>query len=276
VVLGHISYANCWPVHGPLLLGDVRFPGEIVQGDPGRLNRLLAAGRVQVAPCSSIEYARHAHRYRILPGLAIASRGPARSILLASRLPPEELDGRAVALPTASASSAVLLEVWLEGRHGASPRYTWFDQVEQDPFLRHDAALFIGDAALRRRETAEPGLHWTDLGEAWTAWTGLPFVYALWQVHAAPSLEGDLVRAAEALGESRAAARDLEALAERYPQSFPGGQAALLRYWRELHYDLDAEDLAGLREFYRLAAARGRIARAPALRYLAETAPAAS
>jgi chorismate dehydratase len=275
-VLGHIAYANCWPVHGPLLVGDVAFPGEVVSGDPGRLNRLLAAGRVQVAPCSSVEYARHAGRYRVLPGLGIASRGPARSILLAGRRSPPELDGRPVALPTASASSALLLEVWLAGRHGAVPRFGWFDQAGEDPFVGHDAALFIGDVALARRAAAEPDLEWTDLGEAWTAWTGLPFVYALWQVHAPSVLEADVRRAAVALAESRAAAgRDLDGLAARYPGAFPGGREALARYWRELRYDLDADDLAGLREFYRLAADAGRIARPPALRYLAGAAPVA-
>jgi chorismate dehydratase len=273
-VLSHISYANCWPVHGPLILGDVTFPGEIVPGDPGRLNRLLAAGRVQIAPCSSIEYARHAPRYRILPGFGIASRGPARSILLATRRPPAELDGCAVGLPTASASSAVLLEVLLADRDHVSPRYAWFDQVGEDPFPRHEAALFIGDVALQRRAAGETGLEWIDLGEAWTDWTGLPFVYALWQVHATSTLEGEIRRAAEALATSRAAAAgDLGALAARYPQPFPGGPHGLVEYWSELRYDLDDDDVAGLREFYRLASARNRIARAPALRYLAAAAP---
>ena len=48
IALGHISYANCFPIHGPLLLGDVPFGGEVVSGEPAQLNRLLATGRVQV------------------------------------------------------------------------------------------------------------------------------------------------------------------------------------------------------------------------------------
>lgn len=269
IALGHIAYANCFPVHGPILLGDVPFDGEIVRGEPARLNRLLAAARVQVAPCSSIEYARNAGRYRVVPGLAIASRGDVRSILLASRVPPAELGTCRVALPTASASSSVLAEILLRERWSAQPETTAFDQAVDDPLATFDAALFIGDVALKRRRESPPGVHWTDLGGAWTDWTGLPFVYALWQVHAAPALDEAVAAAAAILLRARLAGlADLDALAQRYPDEFPPGRDALPGYWRSLSYTLDDESRRGLRAFFELAVRIGAAREAPPLRYL--------
>jgi chorismate dehydratase len=276
IALGHISYANCFPIHGPLLLGDVPFGGEVVSGEPARLNRLLATGRVQVAPCSSIEYARNHPRYRVLPDLAIASRGDVRSILLGGSRDPEELGRCRVGIPTASASSTCLAEILLLRRYGAAPELGWFDQLEEDPFGRFDAALFIGDIALATRKE-RPDLVWTDLGAAWTEWTGLPFVYALWQVHAPAALDEDLLACARALAESKAMGlADLEGLARRYPGSFPLSRAGLADYWRGLEYGLDAEAREGLRTFFEMAVELGRLRSAPPLQFLGEVAAPAS
>lgn len=275
LALGHIPYANCFPVHGPLLLGDVPFEGEIVTGDPGRLNRLLATGRVQVAPCSSIEYARHYPRYRLLPDLAIASRGEVRSILLAGPRDAEDLGRCRVGLPTASASSTCLAEILLRRRWGAEPDFGWFDQLEEDPFERFDTALFIGDVALRLR-LERPDLVWIDLGGAWTEWTGLPFVYALWQVHAPSALDEDVAACARALAESKAAGlEDLEGLARRYPDPFPLPRSELAGYWGGLEYGLDAEAREGLRAFFTMAAELGRLRSVPGLQLPGEIAASA-
>ncbi len=276
IALGHISYANCFPVHGPLLMGDVPFAGEIVTGDPAKLNRLLAMGRVQIAPCSSIEYARNYPRYRVLPDLAIASRGDVRSILLAGPRNPEDLGRCRVGFPTASASSSCLAEILLLRRYRALPELGSFDQLEEDPFERFDAALFIGDVALALRKE-RPDLVWTDLGGAWTEWTGLPFVYALWQVHAPAALDDDVAACARALSESKAAGlADLDGLARRYSGPFPASRSGLADYWRGLEYGLDAEVREGLRKFFEMAVELGRLRAAPALQFLGEIAAPAS
>ena len=154
---------------------------EVVEGVPSYLNGLLERGEIDVAPSSSIEYARHADRYRILPDLVIGSRGPVRSILFLSRRPPSELGAATVAMPTASATSVVLLKILLAKRWGVRPRSVWFDQARDDPFAGGaDAALFIGDVALRGG--LHPALPFRfDLGEEWWEETGLPFAFAVWQ-----------------------------------------------------------------------------------------------
>jgi chorismate dehydratase len=246
---------------------------EIVEGVPSFLNGLLARGEIDVAPCSSIEYARHADRYRIMPELVIGSRGAVRSILLLSRRPPAELEGCTVALPTASATSVVLLRILLRLRWGVRARFTAFDQTGDDPFATDDpsateahAALFIGDVALR------PDLHpdvavRLDLGREWWEWTGLPFAFAVWQVGGGEPAA--LRRLHTALLESRAYGRAHRAeLAVRYAAGFGVPAAGLERYWSDLAFELDAPMIRGLREFYRLAAEIGELSGAPPLRWL--------
>jgi chorismate dehydratase len=265
--LGHITYSNCYPVHARLLNGGAPPELEVVAGVPSHLNDLLARGEIDVAPCSSIEFARHADRYRVLPDLVIGADGAVRSILLLSRRAPEALTGARVAVPTASATSVVLLKVLLRARWGAAPVFHWFDQARDDPFAAGaDAALFIGDVALRS------GLHpdlpvRVDLGEAWQAHTGLPFAFAVWQAGA--GRDAALRRLHRLLVESRdAGVADLEGLATRHAAEFGLPPRLLARYWSELRYDLDGRMREGLACFYRMAAEIGEIPRAPELRWL--------
>lgn len=264
--LGHIVYSNCFPVHAGLIDRGPPEWLEIREGVPGRLNALLERGEIDVAPCSSIEYARHADRYRVLPDLVIGSRGPVRSILFLADRHPTELDGCAVAVPTASATSVVLLKILLRVRWGVSPRFSWFDQAAEDPFARGaDGALFIGDVALRPELYPERAFRF-DLGAEWWEETGLPFAFAVWQ--AGSGTDAELRRLHGALLESRAYGHEKRAeLAGRYAAHFGFGTAMLEDYWRGLSYELDAPMLEGLRTYYRLAAEIGEIPEAPEVRW---------
>jgi len=253
--LGHIVYSNCFPTHALLLDRGVPDWLELRPGVPAELNAELRAGRIDVAPCSSIEFARQADRYRLLPDLVIGSAGPVQSILLEGAASMEDLDGREVALPTASATSVVLLRILLELRLGVRPRYRWFDQSEEvDPVGDGAAAaLWIGDRAMRRAERSERPL--LDLGEAWYAWTGLPFAFAVWQASAGPERDGELRALHGLLLESLAYFEaNVDALAERHAARYAMTPERLARYWRTLRFRLDAPVQEGLLHFYRLAA----------------------
>ena len=265
--LGHITYSNCFPVHARLI--DKPRPGDpvMVEGIPSHLNDLLERAEIDVAPCSSIEYAKHADRYRILPDLVIGSRGPVRSILLLADRAPGDLSGRRVALPSASATSVVLLKILLRTHWEVAPEYFWFDQASEDPFQRGaSAALFIGDVALR------PGLHPAlpfryDLGEVWCNATNLPFAFAVWQATSPDTAA--LGRLHETLVESRAYGVEHRAeLARRYADRFPLAPEMLDQYWADLAFDLDPAMTEGLEAFYRLAAEIGEIPRVPGLRWV--------
>lgn len=267
--LGHIDYSNCIPVHARLLAPDPPPDLTVVRGVPTELNHALATGRIDAAPCSSIEYARHAADYQLLP-LTIASRGAVQSILLESDRSPNELGGCTVALPTASATAVVLLRILLERRWRVQPRYIRFEQLDMDPFAAGaEAALWIGDVALRRVPGA--GRRLLDLGEEWWAWTGLPFAFALWQVRKdlpAPALQrlNALLAASRAWFHQRPAE-----LAVHYAPVFGLPPERLLRYWDSLEYDLTDDVRAGLLHFLRLAAELGE---APALAELQIVLPA--
>ena len=79
---------------------------EQVSGVPTTLNRMLMAGEIDVAPISSIEYARHADTLRLLPRLCVSTEGAVDSIQLITRKPIEQV--RSVAVTPESATSVVL------------------------------------------------------------------------------------------------------------------------------------------------------------------------
>ncbi len=265
--IGNIIYSNCFPVHSRLIDQPREDDPILVNGIPSELNGLLAAGEIDVSPSSSIEYARHANDYRILPDLVIGSRGAVRSILLVSDLAPTEFGGKTIALPTASATSVVLLKILLRVRWNIHAEFVWFDQSRDDPFaMGASAALFIGDVALRPQLYPEKRVR-LDLGEEWWDETGLPFAFAVWQ--ATGGTDQELTELHGRLKESRSYARaNSEGLAAKYAQHFAIPADLLHDYWHALSFTLDEAMREGLERYYSLAAEVGEIRRAPAIRWL--------
>jgi chorismate dehydratase len=254
--LGHITYSNCFPVHAALLAETAPAGVEVHQGVPSVLNRALAAGEIDVAPCSSVEYARHARDYRVLPDFVIGSDGAVQSIRFDTHVAPEQLASSTIHVTDSSATSVVLLRLLLERCWGVTPKFETFDQTRIDPLQNGgSAALFIGDVALRR--PLDAARYTFDLGEQWKQWTGLPFAFAIWQARTDTSAV-ELSRLHTLLLDSRGYfQRNRAALAERFAPSFDLDAAVLLRYWESLRYELDERMQAGLLHFLGLAAELG-------------------
>lgn len=180
VRLGRVDYINVLPVYLGLERQGTRC--DVVAGVPTELNRQLDARRIDCAPVSAIEVARHAGAYAILPGLSISSVGAVGSSMLISKLPPQELNGRSVALTTHSAASLAFFRILCAKLWHVVPRTV--DAVpDLDAMLRdHDAAVLIGNPAIVAVHEAERrgDLHVVDLGSAWQELTGLPAVFAVW------------------------------------------------------------------------------------------------
>ena len=264
--LGHIVYSNCFPVHAGILTGKVDCPFTIVEGIPTELNRALVEGKIDVSPSSSIEYATYPGKYRILPGLSITSRSKVMSILLESRLPIDQLNNKTVALTTASATSVVLLRIILELFNGVNPDFMLYEQGVEDPYGQADAVLTIGDLALKR-SVSPRFTHAYDLGELWHQTTGLPFVFALWQVNYRKALESDLARLFDVLLESKQYGLSrLPELANRHAAGFGIAADMLLQYWNCFSYDFGPEEQKGLLTYYGYAAELGAIESVPELR----------
>lgn len=187
VRLGYIQYLNCLPVYYGIEQGIIDLPVAVKQGPPAVLNRNFLDGNLDITPISSIEYARHAADAFILPDLSIAADGRVTSVLLFSRRPLEEMDGRPLALTTHSATSIVLTRIIMEEHYGVHPRYF---RAEPDPYAmleEADACLIIGDGALLAANDPKlrerfPGLQITDLGQAFKEMTGQIMVFALWVI----------------------------------------------------------------------------------------------
>ena len=227
----------------------------------------LHAGSVDLGVIPSIEYA--AGDYAIVPDVAIASRGPVRSVCLFHRRPLGEV--RRVALDSSSRTSAALLRILLRERLGRDPEYVVMPPSVPEMLAAADAALLIGDRALYF-EGDESRL---DLGKEWTERTGLPFVWAFWagRPDAAGPVEVERLQSALA-----AALLALPAIAGAYNGAgIPGrtkgeprlDRAALNEDYlrRNIAFRLGEAESAGLREFYRRAHGLGLITREPELRF---------
>jgi chorismate dehydratase len=252
--LGVVSFLNAAPLAWGLD-GEAGF--EILREVPSRVADRLHAGEIDLGTIPSIEYARG--NYAIVPGVAIASRGPVRSVCLYHRGPLEAV--RRVALDAASRTSAALVRILLRERLGRDPEYLEGAVGGPDGLGAADAALVIGDPAL----DYEGPLARLDLGREWTARTGLPFVYAVWAGPRGPVTAGHVARLQRALAEGR---HSLAAVARSYNGRDPSRSAEGEAYLREnIVFDLGEAELMGLREFYRRAATLGLIPEVPELRF---------
>ena len=224
---------------------------EQVTGVPTQLNRMLIEGEIDVAPISSIEYARNSERLTLLPRLCVSAEGAVDSIQLITRKPLEQV--RSVAVTPESATSVVLTKVLL-------------GDVELVPLdAPADARMLIGDAALRSA-FEDPTPH-HDLGRLWQERTGLPMVYAVWACRDGldEGLE-ELERAhLRALALSRA---EPEALARRASDEYGWPAGFLARYFEKLRYHFGPREQQGLQRFFELAHLAGELDVVPELRFV--------
>ncbi len=185
--LGQVDYVNCLPVYTAIEEGTVPLGAEIFKGHPTELNARFLAGELDITPISSIEYARNAGQCLILPDLSISADGRVMSILLFSKIPVTELEGKTVCLPSSSATSVVLLKILLEHYYQVGVTYVTTEPDLDKMLAAGDAALLIGDdamrAAVKLRELNNSRLYVADLGEAWKEFTGEAMVYAVWVIH---------------------------------------------------------------------------------------------
>ncbi len=246
VRLGRISYVNMAPVFHRL-----NAEVEEVQGVPTELNRMLLDGQLDLAPISSIEYARHAQALRILPRVCVSSEGAVDSIQLVSRVPFPQI--RSIAITPESATSVVLARVLLP-------------DAEHRPLeAEADAKLLIGDAALRSA-FEDPTPHY-DLGRLWLERTGLPMVFAVW---AAPEPVADGVAELEhsLVASVRLARSEPDVLAHEASARYGYPAGYLARYFEKLRYSFGPRERAGLYTFLEMARDVGELEHVPELRFV--------
>ena len=270
--IGHIQYANCTPIFSALAAHCDCAGYRFVDGVPARLNAMLRAGALDVSPSSSIEYALAHEQYCLLPELSISAIGAVKSVFLFSRVPMEELDGCAIGLSAESDTSVNLLKVLLARKYGFNNSFERTSLPLAEALSLYPGLLLIGDAALKGAASCAD-FRCYDLGELWHAFTGLPFVFALWIVRrdAARAKRGELA----ALGRDLVAAKQLAyasypEIAACCPEREWIGERELVDYWRTISYELTEAHLDGARCFFRHAHEMGLIPTLPEIRFFGE------
>jgi chorismate dehydratase len=202
---------------------------------PTELIERLRRDELDAALVSSIEAIRRPG-YRLAAGIGIACRTEIRWVRAFRR---RGAPIRSVGLDQGSATSVALLRLLLANVHAADVaadvRFDTIAPTRVPAELPHDLVLLIGDAGL----AADAGDRdvW-DLGCEWHSWTGLPFVFALWVLR--EGADDDAVL--RVLHEARARGRERGAV--------DGTEGAA-------HYDLDDDDVRGLRRFWAECRAHG-------------------
>jgi chorismate dehydratase len=284
-----VQYLNTAPLVRGFTHGPLRGKYQLSFTVPSQCAEDLRSGSADIAIIPAIEYQRIPNLV-ILPDLAIASRNTVRSLLLVSNRPMHEVTS--IALDRTSRSTQALVRILCAKRWHIAPEF-----FEAEPNLaamldRADAALLIGDPALRLAisssahaklgvsgNVAIPAsaagvagggeLFLRDVVEEWRTLTHLPAVLAVWAARsdfATPEVVQDF-QDSLAFG-----LRHVDAIVSESAAEMNLPVSDLRRYFTEnIDYGLDEENLRGLATYYSFAAELGLIASAESLAIAAKS-----
>jgi chorismate dehydratase len=247
-----VHYLNSAPLGWAFLHGPFRGEFEVIPSSPAKCADQLYGGEVDIGLIPSIEYQRIPN-LQIIPDISISSLGDVRSILLIK--PKGKRTINSVALDTSSRTSVALTKILLQAKMGIRPEFVSCPPDLDSMLERCDAALLIGDAALKvLLEEYEA----VDLAGEWVQWQRKPFVCAFWACRTDASLPADLSSLfLEAKGwglERRQEIASAYAESLNLPSSF---LESYLRY--NIDYDMGPGHMEGLTRFHQLAKQEGLI-----------------
>lgn len=264
-----VKYLNAVPLAWGILEGAQKEKFDALLSTPVECAEQLSQGSVDIGLIPSIEYQR-IKDCRIVPGPAVAAVYNVRSVILVSELPLWKV--KTVACDNSSRTSVALTKIIFSEFYHTHPD---FRPAEPDPasmLAQSDAALLIGDNALRfmeqnerpdaerqkplLRHGAEP-LEVFDLAERWRFLTGLPFVFAFWAVRGGFKDESivDTLKQSRDFGVA-----NIPEIATRYSETLQIKKDFLQEYLeKNVHYYMDQSCLQALELFYEMAAKVGAI-----------------
>jgi len=260
--VGHIQFLNCLPLYWGLVRSGALLDVVLTKDTPDRLNDALVAGDLDIGPISLVEYLRHSDELVVLPDLAVGSDGPVLSVCMVSTVPIEQI--RSVALGSTSRTSILLAKLLLEQNHGLSPSYTVMPPDLGAMLREADAAVVIGDTALRATFIDGPrlGLSVLDLGAAWHEMSGLPMVFAVWAARR-DYAERHPDQVQQVAGAFRAsldlALAQVDEVARDAARWEAFDSELLARYFTTLDFRLGERQQQGIREFAKRAAETGEV-----------------
>lgn len=266
-----ISYLNTAPLMWDFEHSELGHEFEISYTLPSACARSLAEGAADIGIIPAAAYAQ-IPGLMVLPGVAIASRSPVRSILLVSEKPLDKI--RTIALDTSSLTSVALTKVlfdkWLGGARSYASMPPRIDQM----LAACDAGLLIGDPALNIDRSRYFTL---DLAEEWIRHTGKPFVFAFWAVRRQALPQDSRDESSPDLPAIFQQSRDhglepanLDRIVREWAPRLKLAEPDVHSYLTEsIHYYLDNSCLDGLQLFYRYAAEIGALPLSPKIQFVA-------
>ncbi|MFT3921399.1 MAG: menaquinone biosynthesis protein [Myxococcales bacterium] len=244
-----VAYLNAWPVLYGLMLG--KEPERLRMALPSVLAQRLLKREVDVAlaPVATL-FLRPG--FELVPGICLGADGEVLTVLIVGERPLEEMDK--LLLDTSSGTSVILAQ--LVAGHVRRGRSIEIEPADPARIAREarggTGAVLIGDPAFAARH-AFP--YFLDLGAAWKAWTGLPFVFAAWIAQAGVLDEGVIGMLEHSVTFGLGARRDIAHLwAAQH-----GGEPAFYERYLTAHmqYRLEPHFEAGLSEFLQRAQRAG-------------------
>jgi len=258
--IGMVNYINVAPIYEIWKERVLPADWQVVEGQPSRLNILLAEDQIDMGFVSSYAYAARPERYQILADLSISATGPVGSVFLFSRIEPEALDNKLIRLTGQSDTSIRLVKIILEEFYRVRPRYevgtVCGDGVRLDGV---SAVLAIGDDALRLRVEGSYPVQ-LDLGEVWHRTTGLPFVFSVCAVRepflAAEPENARAIRQTLVDCRQQGALRMAE-ICDRVARRIPMDCEACSAYLMGIEHDLSPVKCTALERFFQYLIDRG-------------------
>ena len=254
--MGHIQFLNCMPLYWGLARTGTLLDLNLTKDTPEKLSEQLVRGELDIAPITLVEFLRAADDLVAFPDLAVGCDGPVMSCVIVSQKPLDQLDGARVALGSTSRTSVRLAQLLLAEKIGVQPDYYTCPPDLGVMMQEADAAVLIGDAALRANLHDGPrlGLEVHDLGQMWKDWTGLPFVFAVWATRREYLEREPLV--VQKVHEAFLASRDLSLeevgkVAEQAARWETFDEPVLERYFTTLDFRFGPAQLGGVTEFAR-------------------------
>jgi chorismate dehydratase len=261
-----ISFLNTAPLMWDFDHGDLRRDYRVDYTLPSACAEILRNGMADIGIIPAAAYTTIPDLV-VIPDVAIAARGPVRSILLVSKVPIDQI--KTVAADTSSRSSVALLQVLFNKFIRTKPEFIPMPP-QLDPMLQQcDAGLLIGDPALLAKTD---GFHVYDLAEEWQRFTGKSFVFAFWAVRKQALQDHDGIRVVDAFQNSRdngVKPENIARTAKEWSVRLGLSESEITSYLTEnVYYNLDNDCLEGLRLFYQYAAECGALPKAPKLEFL--------
>jgi len=273
-----VQYLNAVPLAWGILEGPQKDGFDPTLSTPAQCADQLSEGRVDIGLIPSIEYQR-IKGLRIVSGPVVASTHRVRSVILVSEMPLWKV--KTVAYDKGSRTSVALAQIVFNEFYHTRPHFRPSDPDVANMLAQSDAALLIGDHALKFMEVnerpdaerqrpllrlgAEP-LQVFDLAERWRFLTGLPFVFAFWAVR-----DGFTDKS---VNDSLNASRDfgvanIPTITERYSTRLEIKKEFVQEYLEHnVFYYMTRQCVEGLQLFYEKAASLGAIKSAKGVEFL--------